>query len=102
MQKVESLTAKVRILEERFTSYVPEEGDTPLSMHTTCSNPNSERKSYAEMMSQSEKVLNLVEKLTVTISNQERIIDKERREKNIIMGKELIDLCIASKLLMED
>ena len=95
LNKVDSLAAKVNILEERFTSDVPEECDTPLTMHNAAAGSNSnslERKSYAEMISQSEKVLNQVEKLSVTISNQEKVIemnDRERREKTIIiMGLE--------------
>ena len=60
MQKVESLTIKVRILEEKCSLNVQAQG--------------TERKSYAEMMDESKKVLNQVEKLTERLSNQERIL----------------------------
>ena len=66
--------------------------DTPHSMNATCSSLNTDRKSYTEMVDESKKVLNRVDKLTETLSNQERIIEmneRERREKNIIiMGLE--------------
>ena len=80
VKRVESLTVKV--FEQKITS--------PITPPATPSEPGS--RPYAEMVSHSEKIGSPVEKLSETISNQERIIEineREKREKNIIiMGLE--------------